>query len=95
MFQAFVAETSVSKMSTYVKEGISEPFERCTFCFTQLNLLFYTVKPFVLHRKTCLKRPLKKSTKTDFRYRLSFNAGQKYYRAFCNTFDLHQATIFH
>ena len=32
------------------------------------------------YSKTCLKRPLKKSTKTGFQYWLSLNVGQKYCR---------------
>ena len=46
-----------------------------------------------LYSKTCLKQPLKKTTKIGFQDRLSLNAGQKYCRmlpkAFCNTFNLH------
>ena len=33
MFQAFVADTSVSRVTTSVLAGISELFEQPTFCF--------------------------------------------------------------
>ena len=33
-----------------------------------------------MYSKTCLKQPLKKSTKNVFQYQLSLNAGQKYCR---------------
>ena len=51
-------------------------------------------------RKTCVKRPLSNTTNW-FSRQLLLNAGQKYVRmnaprgAFCNTSDLHQATICH
>ena len=32
------------------------------------------------YSKTCIKRPLKQNTNIGFQYRLSLNAGQKYYR---------------
>ena len=34
----------------------------------------------MVYSKTCLKRPLKKKTKTVFQDRLSLNSGQKYCR---------------
>ena len=36
----------------------------------------------------------KRRTEIGFQYRLSLNAGQKFCR-FCNTFNLHYATICH
>ena len=33
MFQAFVVQTSISRVTTFVKAGISEPFEQPTLCF--------------------------------------------------------------
>ena len=33
MFQAFVAATTISRVTTSVIAGISEPFEQPTFCF--------------------------------------------------------------
>ena len=33
MFQAFVVQTSISRVTTSVKAGISEPFEQPTLCF--------------------------------------------------------------
>ena len=33
-----------------------------------------------MYSKTCLKRPLKRTPKIGFQYRLSLNAGQKYCR---------------
>ena len=33
MFQAFVAYTTISRVTTSVITGISEPFEQPTFCF--------------------------------------------------------------
>ena len=51
-------------------------------------------------RKTCVKPPLSNTTNW-FSRQLLLNAGQKYVRmnaprgAFCNTSDLHQATICH
>ena len=33
MFQAFVVHTSISRVTTSVKAGISEPFEQPTLCF--------------------------------------------------------------
>ena len=44
---------------------------------------------FPYYRKTCVKRPLSKRPKIGFQDQLALNAGQK----FCNTFDLHLATI--
>ena len=33
MFQAFVMQTSISRVTTSVKAGIWEPFEQPTLCF--------------------------------------------------------------
>ena len=33
MFQAFVVQTSISRVTISVKAGISEPFEQPTLCF--------------------------------------------------------------
>ena len=33
MFQASVADTTISRVATSVVVGISEPFEQPTFCF--------------------------------------------------------------
>ena len=45
------------------------------------------------YSKTCRKRPLRKKTKNGFNDQLSLTAGQKNCRrAFCNTFDHHQAS---
>ena len=33
MFQAFVVQTSISRVTPSVKAGISEPFEQPTLCF--------------------------------------------------------------
>ena len=38
---------------------------------------------------TCLKRPLSKSPQIGFQDQLSLDAGQKYCRMLCNTFDFH------
>ena len=43
--------------------------------------------------KTCLKRPLSKMPNFGFQDQLSLKAGPK--GAFCNSFDLHKATICH
>ena len=49
--------------------------------------------------KTCLKRPLKKNTKlifnTDYRLMQVESISECSKGAFCNTFHLHLATIFH
>ena len=48
--------------------------------------------------KTVLSGHSKRRPKIGFQDGLSLNGGQKYCRmlgAFCNTFDLHQATICH
>ena len=50
---------------------------------------------FDLSKKTCVKWPLSKRQKIGFQDQISLNAGQKYCRMLCNTFDLHQATICH
>ena len=44
--------------------------------------------------KTVLSDHSKRRPKFDFQDQLSLNAGQKSKRAFCNTFDLHKATIY-
>ena len=57
----------------------------------------------IKYSKTCVKRPLSKRLKIGFQDQLSLNAGQKYCRmlqafskgAFCNTLNLHYATICH
>ena len=33
MFQAFVVQTSISRVTTSVNAGIAEPFEQNTLCF--------------------------------------------------------------
>ena len=33
MFQAFVVQTSISRVTTSVNAGISQPFEQNTLCF--------------------------------------------------------------
>ena len=33
MFQAFLVQTSISRVITSIKAGISEPFEQPTLCF--------------------------------------------------------------
>ena len=45
------------------------------------------------YRKACVKRPVKK-TENGFQDQLSLNAGQSI-AEYCNTFDLHKATICH
>ena len=35
--QAFVVQTSISRVTTSVKAGISEPFEQPTLCFDKVN----------------------------------------------------------
>ena len=51
----------------------------------------------IIYSKTCLKRPLKKKTKmgfkTDYRLMQVKSIAECSKRAFCNTFDLHLATI--
>ena len=61
------------------------------------SLLAYSVKQYAI------QYALSSHTKghiIDFQVQLSLNAGQKYHRmlkggAFCNSFDLHKATICH
>ena len=53
-----------------------------------------------MYSKTCVKRLLSKRPKIGFQDYLSLNAGRKYLQnaplgAFCNTSDLHEATICH
>ena len=46
------------------------------------------------YSKNCVKPPLSKRQNIGFQDQSSINAGQKYCRiAFCNTVDLHLATI--
>ena len=37
MFQAFVADTTISRMTTFVIAGISEPFDQPTFCYVKVE----------------------------------------------------------
>ena len=50
--------------------------------WTELFLFYFTVKPVLSGHSQ--RRP-----KIGFQGRLSLNAGQKYCRILCNTFDLH------
>ena len=53
----------------------------------------------IKYSKTCIKRPLSKRPKVGFQDQLLLNAGHSISEcslgAFCNTFDLHYATISH
>ena len=61
------------------------------YCYEQVNCLI------CLYSKTLVKWPLSKRPKIGFQDQLLLNAGKKVLQngAFCNTFDLHKATIFH
>ena len=41
------------------------------------------------YSKTCVKQPLRNRQNKDLNVKWKLNEGEKYCRAFCNTFDLH------
>ena len=61
--------------------------------FIPCPLVLLIISYSLLYSKTCLKRPLKKKTDYCLMQVKSIAGCSK--RAFCNTFDLHYATIYH
>ena len=65
----------------------------CTLIYRENGKVGWDSK--LMNSKTCLKPPLKKKTKIGCKDRLLLNTGQKYFRIFCNTFDLHLPIFCH